>query len=229
MSLLQSFSVRSIPAHAGSSPTSPCRRTKRRVHPRTHGEQFTAWVRASTARGPSPHVRGAGDVRVLGHLVDGSIPAGTGNTTPGTPCSRGTWDHPRRPEEHRPARKRSPKAERPPPSTGSTSTTNRRPAQCSNHTHTRRKQNACPARQPSPPGSIPARGKQPRLGKVASTSPGPSPRARGRLLRSAHRSSLRRDHPPRVRGAVREIGDEGREFGSIPARQGAEPHGAAGG
>ena len=89
-----------IPAYAGSTtphPGSPSRSTD---HPRIRGEHGDQWGQDRVRVGSSPHTRGAQECEYLGQHVRGIIPAYAGSTTPPTPESSPTTDHPRIRGEH---------------------------------------------------------------------------------------------------------------------------------
>ena len=89
-----------IPAYAGST---RCVQSNARLHgdhPRIRGEHTTRPRTRRTARGSSPHTRGAHEVDKPKPLGDGIIPAYAGSTRRRTRYRTGCWDHPRIRGEH---------------------------------------------------------------------------------------------------------------------------------
>ena len=90
-----------IPACAGSTPRMSSRRLARRDHPRMRGEHEVQGGRRLTARGSSPHARGALSESRPVPRPTGIIPACAGSTAQDPlfqPCS---GDHPRMRGEHK--------------------------------------------------------------------------------------------------------------------------------
>ena len=84
-----------IPAGAGSRGPCPRRARSPRDHPRGCGEQKTGREVVSTATGPSPRVRGAGEAEGDAAHADGTIPAGAGSSSASSPLWPSPGDHPR--------------------------------------------------------------------------------------------------------------------------------------
>ena len=89
-----------IPACAGSTQRLSRRIWSPRDHPRMRGEHVCAVSCAASAKGSSPHARGAHLVPRQGRERDGIIPACAGSTFNVTHNADGTGDHPRMRGEH---------------------------------------------------------------------------------------------------------------------------------
>ena len=83
-----------IPADAGSSPTTSSRAAHARDHPRGRGEQELTEVVRVLSRGPSPRARGAIEGADAGGAAGGTIPASAGSRDDRTVAWRGGGDHP---------------------------------------------------------------------------------------------------------------------------------------
>ena len=95
-----SFSSGIIPACAGSTATSVRHSASAWDHPRMRGEHFDRKALDATAKGSSPHARGAlvNLTRLVANL--GIIPACAGSTLRRMGRGRGGRDHPRMRGEH---------------------------------------------------------------------------------------------------------------------------------
>ena len=89
-----------IPACAGSTKLTFSKPCATRDHPRMCGEHDCGASIQSTARGSSPHVRGALTISKWKHRPVGIIPACAGSTGRYLPVYRCTRDHPRMCGEH---------------------------------------------------------------------------------------------------------------------------------
>ena len=69
-----------IPAYAGNTESSPRRQCPTRDHPRVCGEHHTCTFTGRLGAEPSPRMRGTPNVRLVGRLGLGIIPAYAGNT-----------------------------------------------------------------------------------------------------------------------------------------------------
>ena len=69
-----------IPAYVGNTPHTTCSWSRNWDHPRVCGEHGIIVVAAMPYEGPSPRMRGTPNVRLVGRLGLGIIPAYAGNT-----------------------------------------------------------------------------------------------------------------------------------------------------
>jgi len=86
---------RTIPACAGLTALSLCRRTTRPDHPRVRGADSSSGVQAYAVNGPSPRARGRPRRRQRHRRRTGTIPACAGPTNRPSCCSSPNTDHPR--------------------------------------------------------------------------------------------------------------------------------------
>ena len=84
-----------IPAHAGKTPRTARKPSKKWAHPRSRGENFTQGIEAPLDLGSSPLTRGKRVPRAPRDDRNGLIPAHAGKTTPARPSPSASWAHPR--------------------------------------------------------------------------------------------------------------------------------------
>ena len=87
--------LRLIPAHAGKTVGRLGRRSQRRAHPRSRGENSTMPAGMAVVRGSSPLTRGKRCRRTQAACREGLIPAHAGKTASAPPPAWTSWAHPR--------------------------------------------------------------------------------------------------------------------------------------
>ena len=97
---LDPLAQRIIPAYAGSTANPWIVHAERRDHPRIRGEHALPPLRPASARGSSPHTRGAPAGRSCAWEPTGIIPAYAGSTGCSLAAGSAAWDHPRIRGEH---------------------------------------------------------------------------------------------------------------------------------
>ncbi len=230
-----------IPAGAGSSPSSPLRPALSWDHLRGRGEQSSFVRPPFGSSGPSPRARGAVKLAYLALITTGTIPAGAGSRCRAARTAAAPRDHPRGRGEQWAENGRMTQAEGPSPRVRGADTL-RKPVEVRVGTipagagsrHRRRPR--CWWGRDHPRGC----GEQPTVAELRRLGTGPSPRVRG--AGAAWRSVRRpRDHPrgcgeqdatirpsdrgggpsPRVRGADEKAGGPLLSRGTIPAGAGS--------
>ena len=89
-----------IPACAGTTRAQHRPRISRREHPRMRGDHCFISCCALSITGTSPHARGPHEIRILGEVHRGNIPACAGTTQPSGRRARWSREHPRMRGDH---------------------------------------------------------------------------------------------------------------------------------